>query len=30
MSTMPVPYAKEFRDDVIAVARRRDRDVTLK
>jgi len=27
---MPVPYPKEFRDDVIAVARRRDPDVTLK
>ena len=27
---MPVPYPKEFRDDVIAVARRRDADVTLK
>src|SRR3954447_5582791 len=30
MFTMPVPYPKEFRDDVIAVARRRDPDVTLK
>jgi len=27
---MPKPYPKEFRDDVIAVARRRDPDVTLK
>lgn len=27
---MPVPYPKEFRDDVIAVARRREPDVTLK
>ena len=30
MFTMPVPYPKEFRDDVIAVARRREPDVTLK
>jgi len=30
MFTMPKPYPKEFRDDVIAVARRRDPDVTLK
>ena len=27
---MPVPYPREFRDDVIAVARRRGPDVTLK
>ena len=27
---MPKPYPKEFRDDVITVARRRDPDVTLK
>jgi len=27
---VPVPYPKEFRDDVIAVARRREPDVTLK
>ena len=30
MFTTPKPYPKEFRDDVIAVARRRDPDVTLK
>jgi transposase len=30
MFIMPVPYPKEFRDDVIAVARRRESDVTLK
>lgn len=27
---MPKPYPKEFRDDVVAVARRRDPGVTLK
>ena len=27
---MPAPHPKEFRDDVIAVARRRGPDVTLK
>jgi transposase-like protein len=27
---MPRPYPKEFRDDVVAVARRRDSDTTLK
>jgi len=27
---MPIPYPKEFRDDVIAVARRRDPGVTIK
>jgi len=30
MFTMPIPYPKEFRDDVIAVARRRDPGVTIK
>jgi transposase-like protein len=29
MSTVPKPYPREFRDDVIAVARRRDGGVTL-
>ena len=27
---MPKPYPKEFRDDVVAVARRRDHGTTLK
>jgi transposase len=27
---MPKPYPKEFREDVVAVARRRDKDTTLK
>jgi transposase len=27
---MPKPYPKEFRDDVVAVARRRDHETTLK
>lgn len=27
---MPMPYPKEFRDDVVAVARRRDPGTTLK
>lgn len=27
---MPAPYPKEFRDDVVAVARARDAGVTLK
>jgi transposase-like protein len=27
---MPAPYPREFRDDVVAVARRRDPGVTLK
>ena len=27
---MPKPYPKEFRDDVVAVARRRDPETTLK
>ena len=27
---MPVPYPREFRDDVVAVARRREPGVTLK
>ena len=27
---MPKPYPREFRDDVVAVARRRDDGVTLK
>jgi transposase len=30
MFTMPKPYPKEFRDDVIAVARRREPGVTIK
>jgi transposase-like protein len=30
MLTMPKPYPKEFRDDVVAVARRREPGVTLK
>jgi transposase len=30
MFTMPKPYPKEFRDDVIAVARRREPGVTMK
>jgi transposase-like protein len=29
MSIMPKPYPKEFRDDVVAVARRREGGVTL-
>jgi len=29
MSTVPKPYPREFRDDVIAVARRREGGVTL-
>lgn len=27
---MPAPYPREFRDDVVAVARRRDDGVTIK
>lgn len=27
---MPAPYPQEFRDDVVAVARARGEDVTLK
>ncbi len=27
---MPAPYPREFRDDVVAVARRREQGVTLK
>ncbi len=27
---MPKPYPKEFRDDVVAVARSRPKDTTLK
>lgn len=30
MSLCPVPYPREFREDVIAVARRRESGVTLK
>ncbi|MDT4945977.1 MAG: transposase, partial [Pseudonocardiales bacterium] len=29
MLTVPKPYPREFRDDVIAVARRREGGVTL-
>jgi transposase len=29
MLTVPKPYPKQFRDDVIAIARRREPDVTL-
>ena len=30
MSTMPKAYPKEFRDDVVAVAQRREAGVTIK
>ena len=30
MCTMPKPYPKEFREDVVQVARQREEGVTLK